>query len=816
MERGLPADPRVLQEDPMRWTSFLVWCVVLLLSAQAQGRDVQMATCTAERILLQPWLQTHDDAEGDLLLDDFLQLPADRLAPMDTNYLRRNPSSKALWLQFRITNLADHECRMWLFPGASRARDMRLYRQFDGQWQQSVAGQNWPLQQWDSSVRLPAFELKVPPGQSSIFILRMGDNPGQAMQPMLLSTNELARTRTIETGVDGAVFGIVGLLVLLSLAVGAIYRLPLLFVHAACVLFYVLFVATGVGYGFVYLWPDSPHLDQTLAILFRTALSVAAIAYLRLLLRVRQLPAVARNLMTVWQLLLVAGAAVQILFGVHTLNNMWVDWSIHLGMTCIVLAIVAMGWRYKLRYDWFCYLIVGLVVVQTLTMMGFALEWWELSPFEYSWYSVSTLPGAVLLVYTLVNQVSRGRRRENQALADIEQLKQSETERLEHAVAVRTSQLRDAVSVQNQLLARISHDLRTPMQGILNAARQLESDSNPHQHSQDIEQLASLQLEMIDELLEFSRNELQQLELLMAPGYLYGFLREMEQIGRFLARRNSNRFDCKLASDLPLLVNADFRRLRQLLANLLGNASKFTSQGSIELRVERGVDCADGRVTLDFAVEDSGIGIPPEEMARLTEPYQRASNARRHEGTGLGLYFVRQMLERLGSRLHIARSTLGGSRFSFSLALELAEEKELETVLEESYLPSVDGDNQRILLVDDAQISREMLYELLTGYGYEVDVCANVREACQRLAEDQPDLVISDQYMPNDSGWVLLAHIREQWPELPVILHSASPPHPPEQYKHLEFSASVLKPVRSDKLLRLIGKVLYRVPEPVG
>lgn len=306
------------------------------------------------------------------------------------------------------------------------------------------------------------------------------------------------------------------------------------------------------------------------------------------------------------------------------------------------------------------------------------------------------------------------------------------------------------------------------------------------------------------------------MEMLVAPGYLYGFLREVEEMGRFLAQRNGNRFDCKLASDLPLLVNADFRRMRQLLVNLLGNAGKFTRNGNIEMRVERSADQVDDEVTLHFAVEDSGIGIPQREIAGLTAPFQRASNAARHEGTGLGLYFVQQMLELSGSRLHIGRSRLGGSLFSFSLQLKLADEEELETVLEESYQSSGDGGARQILVVDDAQISREMLYELLIGYGYEVDVCSSVQQACDWLSERQPDLVICDQYMPDESGWVLLEYIRERWPDLPVILHSASPPHPPEHYQDLQFSSSLLKPARSDNLLRMIGSALSRVVDPIN
>ncbi|WP_185265919.1 hybrid sensor histidine kinase/response regulator [Halopseudomonas xiamenensis] len=789
----------------------LLWLTLLWLPALAQAQTLQLESCRAERTILQPWLQVHEDARGDYTLEDFLAAASAELRSMEQSRLRPGLDSAALWLRVEVLNSGTADCRMWLFPGAPRARDMRLFQQQDGQWQQRLAGADWPLHRWDSPVRLPAFELQLPAGQSRSFILRMGNSPPVAMQPMLLSHEGLARIRMAESTADGVAFGIVGLLVLLCLVVGTLYRWPLLFAHAMAVLLYVLFVALRTGYGFVYLWPDAPGLDSNLIILVRAAMGVAVIGYLRLLLQVRRFPRWCGHLVSSWQALLVLYGLGQIVLGGVLLDNT-LSWAVSGVSAVLMLVMTWYGHRQRLRYNWFCYLFPSLVALQILIQGGSVLRLWQMSTYEYSWYSMSVLPNSVLLLYTLVSQVQLGRQREKRALLDIDQLKQTERERLEHTVAVRTSQLRDALSAQNHLLARISHDLRSPMQGILDSARQLRGTGQVQQHADHIEQHARLQLELIDELLEFSRSELQHMELLIAPGYLFGFLREIEDIGHFLAQRNHNHFSCLLADDLPLLVNADFRRLRQILVNLLSNAGKFTRNGSIEFRVSRGAQGDAGQALLEFSVQDNGIGIPSEELARLTEPFQRASNATRHEGTGLGLYIVRQMLERMDSQLHIARPTGGGSRFGFTLQLELAAEQELDTVMEESHLPCVSGAGKRILVVDDADLSRELLYELLSGYDYEVYACADAGQAVDWLTGESPDLVLCDQYMPLSSGWVLLDWIRRHRPELPVILHSASPPRPPAEYRHLEFDACVLKLAQTDRLLRLIGSTLKQTP----
>lgn len=787
----------------------LVWLVLLWLPALAQAKALQLASCDSERIDLQPWLQVYEDVYGEQTLDGVLNTV--ELDSMELPHLRPNLASAALWLRFDVVNTGSENCRMWLFPGAPRARDMRLFQKHEEQWQQRVAGADWPLQSWDSPLRLPAFELQLPAGQSRTFVLRMSNSPPLAMQPMVLSHEGLSRIRMAESTADGMVFGIVGLLVLLCLVVGSIYRWPLLFAHALVVLLYVLYVALRAGYGFVHLWPDAPRLDSNLIILLRAAMGVTVIGYLRLLLQVRRFPRWCGHLISGWQALLVLYGLGQVGLGGVWLDNT-LSWAVSGVSALLMLLVTWYGHHLRLGYNWFCYLFPSLLALQIIIQGGFVLQLWQMSTYEYSWYSMSALPNALLLMYTLISQVQWGRQREKRALLDIDQLKQTERERLEHTVTVRTSQLRDALSAQNHLLARISHDLRTPMQGILDSARRIQGAEQ--EHARYIEQHARLQLELIDELLEFSRSELQQMELLMAPGYLFGFLREIEEIGHFLAQRNHNHFTCLLADDLPLLVNADFRRLRQILVNLLANAGKFTLNGTITFRVSRGIQSEDGRVLLDFSVQDSGIGIPPAEMAQLTEPFQRASNAARHEGVGLGLYIVRQMLERMDSRLHIARPAGGGSRFSFTLQLELAAEQELDTVMQESHLLSVNGEGKCILVVDDADLSRELIHELLCGYDYEVQACADVDQALDWLAGESPDLVLCDQYMPLSSGWVLLDWIRQHRPELPVILHSASPPRPPDEYRHLAFDASILKPARTDRLLRLIDSTLNQTPVP--
>ncbi|WP_271196078.1 hybrid sensor histidine kinase/response regulator [Azotobacter vinelandii] len=790
---------------------------LLLYLPMAWSGSLSLASCDLERLVLQPWLRVFEDARADMSLEQILALPEERLSAATAHLLAPGYSRSAFWLRLELENRTGQACQWWLFPGSARARDMILHQQEAGGWSRQVAGAWHPLAEWTMPTRLPAFEVGLPAGTSKVLWLRLASDYAFVMQPMLLSHTGLLKERMAESLADGLVFGIVLLLVIFSLALGRIFRLPLLVAHAMSMLAYCLNVALATGYGFVYLWPTAMEWDGR-AILLSSALTrILVIAYLRILLLVRQQPPFCGYFLTCCQLA-IGGLAVG--------HALWPEvellapgaWP---GMLAVVAALLGIagatlvGHRQKLPYDWFCYLVPGLILLQALLIYAFLFGLASRPPAEYSWLSLSTLYGGALLCYTLVSQTARSRGREQRVLDDIEQLKRAEQERLEHAVEVRTAQLRDSLRGQNLLLARISHDLRSPLQGMLEHARRLQArPAGLADYSRRIEHSVRHQLELIDELLEYSRGELKQLELLVAPGYLFGFLREIEEQGRFLAERNHNRLECHFANDLPPLVNADFRRLRQILVNLLANAGKFTCDGCIVLYVASLMSVTAGRVKLYFSVADSGIGIAAAERERLLEPFSRGSNAGDREGCGLGLYIVRQLLGSMGSRLLIDESDLGGSQFSFVLELDLAAEQQLEQVYIESHVATGEGYDRRILIVDDVLVSREMLRELLAGYGYDPLACGSGEEALALLAAEPVDLLILDQLMPGMNGWMVLAEVRRCWPDLPVLLYSASPPLRPSSLPgHLEFDACLLKPANSGDLLSMLALLLPTVPD---
>ena len=374
--------------------------------------------------------------------------------------------------------------------------------------------------------------------------------------------------------------------------------------------------------------------------------------------------------------------------------------------------------------------------------------------------------------------------------------------RLEGMVAERTAELEQSLRSRSMLLAHIGHDLRSPLGAILDSVRQWRGGWSDRDHPQTIERHVHQQMSLIDELLEFSRGELVELELEPVPGYLPGFLHEIAGSARPLAERQRNRLGCAFDASLPAVVMVDFRRLRQVLMNLLGNAAKFTQDGAIDFRVEA-VSSGAGWVHLRVAVEDSGIGLDPDRSDALAQPFVRGDNVERHQGHGLGLSIVSQLVEKMGSRLETSNSPGGGAAFSFGLSLPLAKEADVDSVFApgESFWEG-DGDGQVVLVVDADAGKRDMLCDLLDGYGFLSMAVADGTEAIERMRRDAPDLIVTAEATAGE--W--LALVRRDWSGLPVMLVSACPAHLPES---LAFDAELLKPVDSGRWLAAVSRLAH-------
>ncbi|WP_434773242.1 hybrid sensor histidine kinase/response regulator [Pseudomonas entomophila] len=774
----------------IRWTALLLWLAMAM--AVAQPCDEIGPHGQAGWGLL-------EDPDQSLTVEQVAKLPITRFRSLDAA-LPLSLTHSAIWLHLPLHNDSAEAVQCRLTLGEPRLENLRVYLPTATGWEILRAGSDYPLDEWAVRERQPAFPVTLRPGEQRLVLARVTSANSLLVSPRVWSEGARHAERQHAYFLDGIALGIVILVVPFSLLVGVIVGSRLLLFHASAIGSYA--VLTCLLNGYLLYWPGALPWSRELIATVAALSFVAFLAYFRELLRTWEL---SRWVDTAFALLLgsyIAANAYSVWFDAVDGRDMLL-WLLR-AMYPVVIASFCWGvWR-GLRYNWLVWLVVGSLTAQCLARYVLRLEalpWQSQS----TYYSLSsTLGGVFLLTCTLVMVVKTSRQREQAARVALEHQRLAEQERLEQTVALRTEQLNAALRARSTLLARISHDLRSPLVAILDHARLLREQPEPA-HIHRIERHARQQLELIDELTEFSRDSLKQIEIEPIPGYIHAFLKDLAQEGTFLAQRHNNHVVCRIADDLPSLVHADFRRLRQVLLNLLGNAAKFTHDGTVELCVEvRAVEADIAR--LRFEVRDSGIGIDAWERDKVLLPFQRGSNVGRVAGSGLGLSIVTQLLDAMGSELSVESNAGVGSCFGFELVLQTANEEAMDAVFVERHV-EVEGEQRQLLLVDDQPGNRIWLTDLLNGYGFQAVAVANGVEALQVLQSMPVDLVLCDQMMPTMDGWELLRHVREGWPDLPVILYSAAPPRMPQGLEGLAFDATLLKPADSADLLERIDSL---------
>ncbi len=771
----------------------------LSISGLAHGM-VSVDACKDEHVELLPVTRMIEDRSGTLSLARVLA----RFESESGAQAELPPAGythSAFWFRLELKNEGSSSCSRWLTVGAPRLEDVRVYKPVPGGWESMRAGSAYPLNEWSYPARQPLFPVSLEAGESVVLVARVASGTQILINPQLWSDLARFQHRQSTDLWDGITLGIVCLVALFSLMIGAIFRSCLVVVHAGAVSSYILL--TCVLNGYLVLWPAALSWTRELTVLASVISFACFLGYAAVVLRVGQLP---RAIGVLFGLQFVAHAGARLWSLIDPAQGGDAALMVMKGIYLLFPLTLLVGWRRGVRYDWLAWLLPLIFMLLLAARYFFELSSipWQSPEQRYS--LASTLPGVLLLLCTLAVEVSRARSREKRALLDLDHLKQAEHERLEQTVALRTEQLRESLRARSGLIARISHDLRSPLVSVIQYARLLQTGA-VNDYPQKIERNTRRQLELIDDLLEFSSGELQQMELSLAPGYLYGFLREVEDEAAFLATRQRNAFEAHFAQDLPVLVHADFRRLRQVLINLLANAAKFTTEGSIRFEVCCVNNIRPNQVQLRFCVTDTGIGLDPKDREQLMRPFGRGRNAQRYEGSGLGLSIVQDLLQRMGSELEIEAPAEGGSRLSFTVQLACATEQDIDFSASDGPPTALDGAGRHVLLVDDIEQNVEWLADLLGGYGFEVSTATSAAQALGCLADDPVDLIVTDQMMPDLDGWEFLRQVRREWPGTPVVLYSAAPARRPSGYpEQVEFDAVLIKPASNGELLRCIDE----------
>ena len=336
----------------------------------------------------------------------------------------------------------------------------------------------------------------------------------------------------------------------------------------------------------------------------------------------------------------------------------------------------------------------------------------------------------------------------------------SERARIEQALQDAKDAAEAANRTKSQVLANVSHELRTPLSGILGSCEILaEEAATPPAMVPDLERIRASGYELlrlIDELLDLSKMEAGRIELSPEPFEVAVLVREVAETVRPLAERKDVALDAAAAPD-PGWVLADRVRLRQVLLNLVANAVKFTERGTV--RVEARCEGVAGETGLAvFRVRDTGIGITPEQIERLFQPFVQAdaSTTRRYGGTGLGLAIAERFCRLMGGSIAVESVPGEGSTFTVTLPVRRIAVAPAEAG------PAAAPDGATVLVVDDDVMIRDAIARILRAEGLRVVTGGTGADLLRLAREHAPDLVTLDAMLPDMSGPEALARLREQ------------------------------------------------------
>jgi signal transduction histidine kinase/ActR/RegA family two-component response regulator len=777
-----------------------VWLGLLL--AALFGTGALAATVAldtrAERMDLSSSISLLRDPTGKLHFTEVATLGPEFRAVQRKDLLQ-SFNAGVFWLRFSLVHSGAQSQTRWLVVGTPKADVVMLFQKNDSGWQMMQAGRRVPVVQKPIIATDAVFPITLAPGENREILLRVDargaiDMAATLWEPQAYRLASGERNMVL-MGILGGILigGMLALIVFIRLR-----ELPYLWL--ALMLTAIVGVeASRANLLGIYLWPSQLEFPpQVLSI----CAGLAIFAMAKVVSAALALPSQAtRSDRVLLGLRWIALGGMAVSFfdygaGVRVISIV----TVVLMPASLVFSVLAWRRGHPPARMFMLAFALALVIetARQLANLG-VLPWAAAMNFSMAGFLLST-------PFILLGMVEQTRLLSQQLLV-AEQLQQA----------------------KSAFLARVSHELRSPLNTILGFARMLQRGSTRlplYDGSAGIEKSALRLLGLIDELLDESRAAAGKLAVSPAPTSFKPWLDDVSASAQLASEAQGNRFACVRSGAHIEALAIDAQRLRQVLENLLSNANRHTNQG--EIRLECVTQIEGETALLEFAVRDSGEGMDSHQLNGIFEPFVRGQEARigdrrRRSGFGLGLSISRELIRQMGSDIAVTSELGKGSYFSFTLRCPIVAANEAVTPKHDARPMSVatlptpasaplSVSTHRVLLTDDDPQQLQLLGDLLDDAGFVSHGVSSGQAALECLHKQAWGVIVTDQMMADGDGWFLLQRVRESELAVPVVLLSAALPQRPASFPaNMEFDAILRKPALSDDLLATLWGLLLKV-----
>lgn len=763
------------------------------LTAPLQAATALELHAPPAKLGLEPWLSYHCDERSPLSLD---QAQQQRYLPLPHPHFALGFRQDACWLHWQVHNSSPQTLELLFSIDYPVLDEVDLYvRQGRGPWQHYRSGDSRIFTQRLIDSRNFVMPQSLAAGQTYDYFLRVKSSGSMTVPLFVIGRDHFLGQQEIQEWVLGLFYGIsLGLL---------IYHLFLwVVVREKIYRFYVLHVATSLLYmatlqGLAFrLWPEAIDWNNRANYLAGYTLMLTGILFARDYLNTVNWRRGDQFLIGI-ALLLACTYPAQLLLPVHTLYAYLPAAAILTMLSLLGLGLLR--W-YQGHLEARLFILAwGLFLLMAIT---FSLR-------AYGLLSFLPIPGVlnVLQLGIVLQQVLLSLGLANRLNALKAEQVQHEQEKLREQRERETKE---------DFLAKMSHEIRTPMNAVLGLSQLLRDsplNTLQRQHVELLHNAGESLLDLINDILDYSKINAGKLHLEKVPFNLQELLRECASMFSITAEQKQLALHYQAVSQLPVWVQGDPMRLRQILNNLLSNAIKFTPSGAVYLRVQAEAADADGGFTLHIAVRDTGIGLPPGAVDQLFQPFQQVddSTTRKYGGSGLGLAISRQLVDMMQGQIQVESQQGQGSTFAFTVRLQLGcAPKDLPSLAAAS-VSSLD--HLSVLVAEDQPVNWLVISGLLSKLGVTPLHAENGRQVLELLPQHpEIDLVLMDCEMPDMDGYETTRQLRErerreQRPPLPIIALTAhAMPEHRQRCQAAGMNDHLSKPVTLTSLIAMLQR----------